>query len=146
MGLSDDCGEGNDLVLLGHIPGWFTARWPAQLHRHREDGEELWAVPWRPNRPGCPLVHRHRAVPRSEITADLLLAGLRQVPPEWAEEPLASAREARFTDLPLGPCGSQMAATPTAKGPGSGAATGRRERGGGHDPPSSISSISSLVG
>jgi hypothetical protein len=94
MGLSDSCGQGHDLVLLGHIPGWFTPRWPAQLHQH--DGE-LWAVPWR-REPGCPLVHRHRAVPQNEITPELLLAGLPQVCPEWAEEPLEAARRYRFAD------------------------------------------------
>jgi hypothetical protein len=94
-GLAED---GYDLVLLGHVPGWFTTRWPAQLHRHAEANgrTELWAVPWR-REPGCPLV-RHRAVPAAEITADLLLAGLPQVCPEWAEEPLESARRYRFAD------------------------------------------------
>ncbi len=87
-GLSD-CGKGNDLVVFGDIPGFRSIRWPIQLHNH--DG--LWAVPWKPG-PDCPIPCR--AIPEAKITADLLIAGFPSVMPEWAEEPLNRARQARF--------------------------------------------------
>jgi hypothetical protein len=85
-----DCGKGNDVVVLGHIPGWSDVRWPIQLHQH---GGSLWAVPWNPE-VACPVPCP--AIPEARLTAELLLAGYPRVMPEWAEEPMDRARKARF--------------------------------------------------
>lgn len=85
-----DCGQGNDVVVLGHIPGWRDVRWPVQLHRH--DGR-LWAVPWDPEHE-CPVPCP--AIAEGNLTPELLLAGYPRIMPEWAEEPMDRARKARF--------------------------------------------------
>ena len=80
----------HDLVVLGHIPGPFDARWPIQLHRH--DGGLL-AVPWRPE-PGPARLSR--AIREEHLTPGLLLTGFPRVCPEWAEPALDTARSWRF--------------------------------------------------
>ena len=84
-----------DLVIFGRLPGWFGPdSWPIHLHRHGPVGKrELYAFPWIPE-PGCPA--RVRAIPAGDISPELLLAGFPVVCPEWAEEPLSSARRYRF--------------------------------------------------
>jgi hypothetical protein len=81
-----------DLVVLGRLPPWFGDGWPIQLHRHGPE-RELFAVPWIPE-PGCPA--RTRGIPAAYVTPELLLAGFPVVCPDWAEEPLSTARRYRF--------------------------------------------------
>lgn len=84
-----ECGKGDDVVVLGHIPDRGATRWPVQLHNHGQ----LWAVPWNPAKE-CPIPCP--AIPREKITARLLLDGFPAKCPDWALAPLDSARRARF--------------------------------------------------
>jgi hypothetical protein len=85
------CGQGSDVVVLGHIPERGSPGWPVQLHRHTRSA--LYATPWSLI-PGCPLTRGFSG--RDETTATLLLEGFMAPQPSWAAQPLEAARTARF--------------------------------------------------
>jgi hypothetical protein len=91
-----ECGQGHDTAFLGDIPRQGSYHWPAQLHFHEG---HLWAVPWDPWARGCPMESsRGLLVPPQPdpYTVTLLLSGFQSGQPDWAEEALARARQARF--------------------------------------------------
>lgn len=91
-----ECEQGHDTAFLGDIPRQGQMHWPVQLHYH--DGD-LWAVPWDPWARGCPMTRvRGLKVPPQpdQDTVTLLLGGFLGWQPDWAEEGLARARQARF--------------------------------------------------
>jgi hypothetical protein len=85
------CGR-NDLAVLGEVPRAHSVFWPVQLHYHKK----LWAVPWEPQSPGCPLDRPRVAVEPTEDMARYLVQGFPFGIPDWAEDGLARARGARF--------------------------------------------------
>jgi hypothetical protein len=86
------CGSGRDIVVLGNIPRSESIRWPIQLHWH----DLLWAVPWYPGR-GCPLNRPKQHVDAGDLRwCHVLIDGIPVGTPDWAEEPLDAARQARF--------------------------------------------------
>ena len=101
-----ECGEGNDVVVLGEVPRPRSIKWPVQLHFHGK----LWAVPWSPEPTSCPLVGRGRvAVEPTEQMAAALVDGFPFGTPAWAsfgnswsnngkdvEDAMRAARGARF--------------------------------------------------
>jgi hypothetical protein len=88
------CGKGNDIAVLGNVPRSGSVRWPIQLHRH---AGKLWALPWVPSA-DCPLNGRPKqhVDPRDERWCSLLIEGVPVGQPDWAEEALDAARQARF--------------------------------------------------
>jgi len=87
------CGHGNDIVVFGDIPRQRSILWPVQLHFHQE---RLWGVPWDPYAVGCPLGRPRVAIAPSEEMAAHLTDGFPFGRPEWAEDGLDAARQARF--------------------------------------------------
>lgn len=102
-----ECGEGNDLVVLGNVPGPHSLRWPVQLHFH----ENLWGVAWDPEPSRCPLNRPRVAIEPTERVAEALVSGFTFGTPDWARngnipyggsgeygawEALQAARRARF--------------------------------------------------
>ena len=89
------CGNDSDVVILGRIPKYRSARWPVQLHSH--DG--LWALPW-DLMTGCPLIQHRPRAPLHElepdVVKDLLLNGMMYGEPGWAVGAADKARGARF--------------------------------------------------
>jgi hypothetical protein len=85
------CGTGNDIAVFGDVPRQRSILWPVQLHYHGR----LWAVPWSPE-PGCPLARPRVAVQPTEEMAAHLTNGFPFGHPEWAEDGLERARQARF--------------------------------------------------
>jgi hypothetical protein len=81
--------KGGDLVVFGAIPKQRAGRWVTHLHYHND---KLYAVPW-DGEPGCPLPGK---APTEWISSEMLTEGIVSGIPEWAEEPLAAARSARF--------------------------------------------------
>lgn len=86
------CGNEQDIVMLGDVPGVTSSLWPVQLHAH---GEHLWGVPWSPE-PGCPLGRPRIEIRDDRVAADMLTKGAPFGAPDWAEDGLAHARRARF--------------------------------------------------
>lgn len=85
------CGPGRDLVVFGDVPRLRSVSWPVQLHWH--DG--LWGVAWRPE-PGCPMGEPHVRIEDSNFMAQKLTDGFPFGIPDWAQDGLARARQARF--------------------------------------------------
>jgi hypothetical protein len=85
------CGSGHDLVVFGDVPRLHSIAWPVQLHYHRR----LWGVAWRPE-PGCPMKRPHVAIEDSFETGQRLTDGFPFGVPDWAQDGLRRAREARF--------------------------------------------------
>jgi hypothetical protein len=85
------CGQGNDFVVFGDVPGERSTLWPAQLHFHRR----LWAVAWSPE-PGCPMRRPHVAVEATGEMGEHLTNGFPFGVPDWARDGLNRARKARF--------------------------------------------------
>ena len=86
------CGDdGADIAVLGDMPRRRSILWPAQLHFH----DRLWAVPWS-TEPGCPLARPRVAVEPTADMAQHLTDGFPFGHPDWAEDALDRARQARF--------------------------------------------------
>jgi hypothetical protein len=95
------CGKGNDVVVLGPLPGRRQTGWPMQLHYH----DRLIATPWDLS-PECPV---SRGATYLDTYGDIdeirecLLDGFDMFPPRWAwdfltGDPFKNAREARVRD------------------------------------------------
>jgi hypothetical protein len=87
-----ECGKGMDVVILGDVPRSHSDLWPVQLHQH---GGRLWGVAWDP-RPGCPMGRPHVRVVPDALNAERLTEGFPFGVPDWAQEGLSAARQARF--------------------------------------------------
>src|ERR1041385_789464 len=89
----DGCGTGDDVVVLGRMPGQDSGRWPVQLHYHDRD---LWAVPWTLTA-DCPkLTQPVDSDLASRLPLNWLLDGTTSERPGWAYRALSVARQARF--------------------------------------------------
>lgn len=87
------CEGGNDIVIMGDVPKPGSALWPVQLHAHQQ---ELFGVAWDPTSQGCALHRPHVRVRANLADADHLTSGFPFGIPDWADEALLKAREARF--------------------------------------------------
>ena len=86
------CNGGDDIAILGDIPRLHSMLWPVQLHYH----DRLWAVPWDPMDQGCPLARPRVAIEPTLEMAAHLTDGFPFGRPDWAEDGLDAARQARF--------------------------------------------------
>lgn len=86
------CGNNQDMAMLGDVPGRDSMFWPVQLHAH---GDELFAVPWSLER-GCPLARPRMKIVDCDEAAAMLTKGMPFGIPDWAVDGLADARQARF--------------------------------------------------
>jgi hypothetical protein len=87
-----ECGQGNDLVVFGDVPRLGDMKWPVQLHFHEK---VLWGVPWIPEE-GCPMRRPHVRITPDQMMAERLTDGFPFGTPDWAEDGLSAARQARF--------------------------------------------------
>lgn len=87
------CGNNQDIVMLGDVGRDGSGMWPVQLHAH---GSQLWGVPWGLTE-GCPLGRAKMPIRSNDAeAARALTAGMPWGVPTWAEDGLAAARQARF--------------------------------------------------
>jgi hypothetical protein len=87
------CRKGTDLVIFGNIQRQHSAAWPVQLHAHED---RLWAVAWDPYSAGCAIKRPRVLVEPTMEMCEHLTQGFPFGVPEWAEEALEAARQARF--------------------------------------------------
>ena len=92
-GAMTECEKGDDIVILGNIPKSHSILWPVQLHKH---GEQLWGVPWDPYVEGCALARPRVAIEPTQEMAQRLTSGFPFGCPDWAEDAIDAARQARF--------------------------------------------------
>lgn len=87
-------GNEQDIAMLGDIPGPRTQRWPIRLHAH---GTDLWGTPWDLDS-SCPLARPgpKLKIERAPEFAAMLTQGMPCTVPDWAEDGVESARQARF--------------------------------------------------
>lgn len=88
------CGNSQDIAMLGDVPPVGGERWPIRLHAHQR---ELWGTPWTLDAE-CPLARPgpKMQIDRSEVFARMLTQGMPGVVPDWAEDGVDAARRARF--------------------------------------------------
>lgn len=86
------CGNNQDIAMLGDIGREGSATWPVQLHAH---GKQLWGVPWALTE-GCPLSRPKLLIQDDAESAHILTHGMPWGVPTWAEDGLEAARQARF--------------------------------------------------